>query len=250
MLPIVEADWAAPDGILAFTTTRIGGCSVAPYDSFNLGSHVDDDPAAVTANRDLLGAQLSTDKAIDWLNQIHGTAVVEALSNESIPNADAIFSRQAGAACAVLTADCLPVLLCSESGDVVAAAHAGWRGLAAGVLEATVRKMDCEPGAILAWLGPAIGPEAFEVGPEVREAFLAGADKLEQVRINRCFCPSPSRPGYFYGDLYGLAKQRLATAGVARVSGGDYCTYADSERFFSYRRDGQTGRMASLILMT
>jgi YfiH family protein len=232
MLPIVEADWAAPDGILAFTTTRIGGCSVAPYDSFNLGSHVDDDPAAVTANRDLLGAQLSTDKAIDWLNQIHGTAVVEALSNESIPNADAIFSRQAGAACAVLTADCLPVLLCSESGDVVAAAHAGWRGLAAGVLEATVRKMDCEPGAILAWLGPAIGPEAFEVGPEVREAFLAGADKLE------------------HGDLYGLAKQRLATAGVARVSGGDYCTYADSERFFSYRRDGQTGRMASLILMT
>jgi YfiH family protein len=168
--------------------------------------------------------------------------VVEAGGGDEELEADAAFARRPGAVCAVLTADCLPVLLCDDAGTVVAAAHAGWRGLCAGVIERTLRAMDRPPAGLLAYLGPAIGPAAYEVGAEVRQAFLAADPKSETA-----FAPGAS--GKFYADLYALARQRLARSGVVRIYGGSYCTYTERERFFSYRRDGATGRMASLIWM-
>jgi hypothetical protein len=246
---IIEPDWPAPDSVLALCTTRLGGRSEAPYASFNLGSHVGDDTSAVVANRAILAGALPPDARVFWLSQVHGTAVVEAGQGGSMPVADAQWSRSPGAVCAVLTADCLPVLLCSAAGDVVAAAHAGWRGLLAGVLETTVGAMDTHTQQLLAWLGPAIGQAAFEVGQEVREAFLAAARPAEVNAIAACFLPSTSRPQHYLADLYALARVRLGTLGVTRVFGGGWCTYSEGERFFSYRRDGQTGRMASLILL-
>lgn len=228
----------------ALTTTRTGGASTAPWDSFNLGHHVGDLPESVTANRAALAQALPAKTAIQWLEQVHGIDVIEAGRNITSPQADACWTRETGLACAVMTADCLPVLFCDRKGTVVAAAHAGWRGLQAGILEATVSSMGVAPGDILAWLGPAIGPSAFEVGPEVREAFLASSEASET-----CFSISPGKPGHFLADIYALARQRLTAVGVNRVYGGDFCTYSDSERFFSYRRDGQTGRMTSVILI-
>jgi YfiH family protein len=235
--------------VLALCTTRRGGCSAAPYESFNLAHHVGDSARAVAGNRDMLASALPPGVAVSWLSQVHGTAVVEAGQGGPYPLADAQWSRRPGAACAVLTADCLPVLLCSVAGDVVAAAHAGWRGLLAGVLEATVVAMNTSPDLVLAWLGPAIGPAAFEVGPEVRAEFLAAANPSGQSAVAACFRPNPERPDHCYADLYALARVRLAALGVTRIFGGGLCTYGDAERFYSYRRDGQTGRMASLILL-
>ena len=203
----------------------------------------------MAANRDLLASALPGGVEFSWLTQVHGTGVIEAGQGGPYPAADAQWSRSPGAVCAVLTADCLPVLLCSASGDVVAAAHAGWRGLLAGVLEATVGAMNTNPNEVLAWLGPAIGPAAFEVGPEVREAFLASATPAEVAATAACFVPNPGRPGHCFADLYALARIRLSALGVTRIFGGGLCTYSDCERFYSYRRDGQTGRMASLILL-
>jgi len=235
--------------VLALCTTRLGGCSAPPYETFNLAHHVGDSARAVAENRDILACTLPAGVAVSWLSQVHGTAVVEAGQSGPYPVADAQWSRKQGTACAVLTADCLPVLLCTVSGDVVAAAHAGWRGLQAGVLEATVGAMNTSPDQLMAWLGPAIGPTAFEVGPEVREAFLAAANPSEAPAIAACFAPNPGRPGHFFADLYALARVRLAALDVTRIFGGGLCTYSDAERFYSYRRDGQTGRMASLILL-
>lgn len=249
MRPVIEPDWPAPANVLALCTTRQGGRSAAPYDSFNLALHVGDSQTAVLANRAMLVDTLPAGAEIAWLEQVHGTAVVEARPGAALPVADAQWSRRRGVACAVMTADCLPVLLCSTAGEVVAAAHAGWRGLLGGVLEATVASMDAPAETVLAWLGPAIGPAAFEVGQEVRAAFLAVAATGDAQRVEACFTPSVARPGHWFADLYALARTRLAALGVTRVYGGEYCTHRDDSRFFSYRRDGQTGRMASLILL-
>lgn len=231
-------DWPAPARVHALQTTRAGGMSRAPYASFNLGTHVGDDAAAVAANRRQLASRLPGEPL--WLEQVHGCAVVVAEQAAGTLRADAAVARQAGTVCAVMTADCLPLLLCDAAGSVVAAAHAGWRGLADGVIEATLRAMQVDAAQVLAWLGPAIGPQAFEVGGEVREQFVA-----HQVQAAQAFVPTT--PGKWRADLYQLARLRLQAAGVQQVYGGEYCTHGDAERFFSYRRDGQTGRMATLI---
>ena len=230
-------DWPAPDRVRACVTTRSGGVSLPPYASFNLGEHVADDPAAVAENRRRLSAALHCQPA--WLSQVHGIRVVEA-DPQRVHEADASWSATPNVACAILTADCLPVLFCDRAGSRVAAAHAGWRGLAGGMLEATLQALNVPAEELLVWLGPAIGPAAFEVGPEVREAFLAGHPKAAEA-----FRPS-SNPGKYLADLYHLARIRLAACGVTAVYGGGLCTYSDP-RFYSYRRATQTGRFASLI---
>jgi len=231
-------EWAVPVNVRALQTTRNGGVSGAPWDSFNLGDHVGDDPAAVVANRAKLALRLPAEPC--WLTQVHGTVAVDAEKMPKIKTADASFARQPGHVCVVMTADCLPVLFCDRQGTVVAAAHAGWRGLLAGVLESTVAAMRVPSGDLLAWLGPAIGPRCFEVGDEVRRAFVA-ADSAASLAF------MPGAPGKWLCDIYLLARQRLRALGLCSVSGGGACTVSESERYFSYRRDGVTGRMASLI---
>jgi YfiH family protein len=241
---VINPDWPAPANVAALCTTRAGGYSQAPFDAFNLGDHVGDDPAPVAANRRELIDDCPGLSAIGWLQQVHGVAVVEA-DSARVPPADAQFTRAVGLGCAVMTADCLPVLFCDRAGTQVAAAHAGWRGLCAGVLEQTVATFH-DPATVLAWLGPAIGPASFEVGAEVREQFLAvGPDARA---IDACF-KAAARPGYYLADIYALARLRLAVVGVTAIYGGGFDTCADAERFFSFRRDGVTGRMASLIYL-
>jgi len=230
-------DWPAPVGIKACVTTRAGGVSAAPFDSFNLGDHVDDDPEAVSQNRSKLTSCLRVQPA--WLKQVHGIDVVQA-SPAQVMQADASWSKTPGVACTIMTADCLPALFCNRQGTQVAAAHAGWRGLAAGVLEAAVNSFADQPSEILVWLGPAIGPQAFEVGPEVREAFIATHPETAEAFI------AGANPGKFMADIYRLARLRLAAHGVTAVYGGGLSTY-DDERFFSYRRGARTGRFASLV---
>ena len=232
-------DWSIPANVRALQTTRIGGVSGAPWDSFNLGDHVGDAPEAVAANRALLRRGLPGDPF--WLTQVHGTVAVDLDKRPKISQGDAGYSRQPGNVCAVMTADCLPVLFCDRQGSVVAAAHAGWRGLLAGVLENAVSAMQVAPENILAWLGPAIGPACFEVGSEVRDAFVAG-----DPTASLAFAPHAA-DGKWLCDIYLLARQRLRRMGITAVSGGEACTVGDGGRFFSYRRDGVTGRMASLI---
>ncbi|WP_368169290.1 peptidoglycan editing factor PgeF [Aeromonas sp. R4-3] len=238
----IEPDWPAPGNVRVLSTTRDGGLSEGVFAGLNLGAHVGDEPARVEANRARLQQAAQIPGPLNWLNQVHGTAVHRVGSDyERAPDADAACAQQAGQACIVMTADCLPVLFCDRAGTVVAAAHAGWRGLHGGVLEASIAAMGCEPGEILTWLGPAIGPTAFEVGGEVREAFMA-----EQAEAESAFVPSVSE-GKWLADIYRLARLRLARAGVNAVYGGEFCTFSDGDQFYSYRRDGQTGRMASLI---
>ncbi|SIR04731.1 peptidoglycan editing factor PgeF [Aeromonas hydrophila] len=238
----IEPDWPAPAKVRALSTTRDGGISEGVFAGLNLGAHVGDEPARVEANRTRLQQAAGIPGTLNWLNQVHGTAVYPVGRDyDCAPDADAACAREAGQACIVMTADCLPVLFCNRAGTVVAAAHAGWRGLQGGVLEASIAAMGCEPGEILAWLGPAIGPTAFEVGGEVREAFIA-----EQTEAAAAFVPS-SNEGKWLADIYQLARLRLARAGVTAIYGGEYCTFSDSEQFYSYRRNGQTGRMASII---
>lgn len=234
------AGWPAAANVGTLITTRAGGVSQAPYDSLNLGDHVGDDAAKVAANRALLRQQLPAEPA--WLQQVHGVAVVDAatVTPGSVPVADASFSRTPGMVCAVMTADCLPVLLADRAGTVVGAAHAGWRGLCAGVIEATLAAMQVDAANVIAYLGPAIGPDAFEVGGEVRAAFMA-----HDSHAAAAF--EPIADGKYLANIYLLARQRLAAAGVTAVYGGDACTVIERERFFSYRRDQVTGRMASLI---
>lgn len=216
--------------------------SVPPYDSLNLGMHVGDAPAAVTENRRQVCLQLGLPAEPAWLEQVHGTDVcdLDTVSAGACAPADAVISRRSGNVCAIQVADCLPVLLAATDGSVVAAAHAGWRGLAAGVLEAVVARLDVDPGKLIAWLGPAIGQQHFEVGGEVREAFLA-----RDAGAYAAFRANPR--GRWQCDLAALARRRLGACRVAATFGGEWCTYADSRRFFSYRRDGQCGRMAALI---
>jgi len=247
--PLIEPAWPAPAAVTAFSTLRGGGVSRPPYDSFNLAMHVGDETGAVQANRDSLAALLPEGSTIQWLNQVHGTRVVPVGRGDTCPDADASWSRWPGQACAVLTADCLPVLFCSVDGEVVAAAHAGWRGLLGGVLERTVKAMAVAPERLMAWLGPAIGPGAFEVGGEVRDAFLAAAPAAGAAATAACFIPQAANPGHFLADLYALARLRLACLGPVQVYGGNFCTFTAADRYFSYRRDGETGRMASIILV-
>ncbi|MES2870911.1 MAG: peptidoglycan editing factor PgeF [Pseudomonadota bacterium] len=230
-------DWPAPAGIRACVTTRAGGVSLAPFDSFNLGDHVDDDPVAVAHNRQRLTHIFDVQPA--WLSQVHGVVVVPA-NPEHIAEADASWTATPGIACTVMTADCLPALFCNRAGTRVAAAHAGWRGLAAGVLEATAQSLNVESQDILVWLGPAIGPKAFEVGAEVREVFIEDLPQSAEA-----FVPSVN-PGRFMADIYELARLRLARYGITAVYGGGFCTVTDP-RFYSYRRSPRTGRFASLI---
>lgn len=240
--PIVP-DWPAPGRVRAAVSTRTGGASLGPWRSLNLADHVADDGEAVARNRARLRKELELPEEPRWLVQRHGARVAEAEAG-SAPGgapADGIVARAPGAVCAVLAADCMPVLLCDRDATVVAALHAGWRGVAAGIVEAGVRAVDAAPGALMAWLGPAIGPERFEVGPDVRDAILAG-----DPGGGGAFGPS-GRPGRQRADLERIVRRRLARCGVGSVHGGGRCTASDPVRFFSHRRDGVTGRMAALV---
>ena len=237
---LLRADWPAPDSVVAFTTCRAGGHSALPFSSFNLASHVGDSASAVQANRALLSHQFALPSAPVWLTQVHGDRVFDIDLEQGIdPEADASMTRQAGRVCAVLTADCLPVVLCDEAGEVVAAVHAGWRGLQRGVIAATVRAMRVPAPALLAWFGPAIGPACFAVGGDVVRAFAALSHDYAA-----CFTPTPT--GYL-ADIYHIARIQLQSMGVQRIWGGDCCTVTESTRWFSYRRDRETGRMATVI---
>jgi hypothetical protein len=236
--------WPAPAHVCALATTRSGGVSSGPYATMNLGRNGRDDASALAENQRRLKAFLPATPV--WLDQVHGAAVA-TLTRDSAgmpaPVADAAVTRECGVVCAILTADCLPVLFADRRGAAVGIAHAGWRGLAAGVLEATITAL-CDLGVsradVAAWLGPAIGPARFEVGADVRDPFCADDDGAEA-------CFTPHRPGKWHADLYGLARRRLARGGVTRVSGGSFCTFTDTARFFSYRRERDSGRMAAAV---
>ena len=278
-IPHIIPDWPAPAKVRALQTTRSGGTSAAPYHSLNLGTHVGDALLLVARNRNALNTLLPSEPV--WLEQVHGTRVANADAANCREIADACIATKRGAVCVVMTADCLPILLCDTQGTVVAAVHAGWRGLAAGVIEATVSAMQAtthenlsrqnrarENAAqslqLMAWLGPAISQIAFEVGAEVREIFVA-----QNPANAAAFTPSPPRGAVqpvlslskegegasgehsstqkFHADLYALARLRLQALGITQTYGGDHCTYRESDTFFSYRRDGVTGRMATFI---
>lgn len=236
-LPVILPDWPAPACVKALQTTRLGGVSQGSYASLNLGDHVKDLPQHVAANRQLLSPYLPSEPV--WLNQVHGVRVIDAALSSCLESADASFSTRKQVVCVTMTADCLPVLLCDQAGSMVAAVHAGWRGLCDGVIEATVKAMPVEPATLMAWLGPAIGPQAFEVGSEVRAQFMA-----QDAQAEHAFQAHGEK---WLGDLYTIARQRLSRLGVTQVYGGGRCTYREPETFFSFRRDGDTGRMASLI---
>lgn len=237
---IIEPDWPAPAHVRAAFTLRGGGVSRGPFASLNLGRHVGDEPASVAENRRRVRAALDLPVEPAYLDQVHGTRIVDLEREAGLEPADGSVARSSGHVCAIQVADCLPVLFATSTGSAVAAAHAGWRGLAAGVLEAVIARMGGDPGQLLAWLGPAIGTRHFEVGEEVRAQFLA-----HDPGSASAFQANPR--GRWQCDLYALAGQRLRAAGVLSIHGGGWCTYAEPARFFSYRRDGRCGRMAALI---
>lgn len=240
MSPLIIPQWPLPAGVRACSSTRIGGVSEAPYHTMNLGAHCGDNLAHVEENRDRLYSAAAMPSRPVWLEQVHGKDVLKLTGAPyDSKRADASWSNTSGTVCAVMTADCLPVLFCNSAGTEVAAAHAGWRGLCEGVLEATISTFQDGPENLMAWLGPAIGPQAFEVGPEVREAFME-----KDAAADKAFRPAGEK---YYADIYQLARQRLNRAGVTRIYGGERCTYTESDNFFSYRRDRTTGRMASFI---
>lgn len=239
-VPLIVPDWDAPFRVRAVTTTRAGGVSTGQWARFNLATQVGDDEVAVTENRRRLRVVLGLPEEPKWLKQAHSTKVLAFPRDSADQNADAAITDEPGVVCAVLTADCVPVLLCDDEGGEVAAVHAGWRGLASGVIEAAVAAFSVAPGHLLAWMGPAIGPDAYEIGPEVREALLVG-----DPAASGAF--QPALAGRWRANLYALVARRLMGAGVTRVSGGKHCTHSDERRFFSHRRDGTTGRQATLI---
>ena len=237
----IVPDWPAPARVRALVTTRAGGISSGPYASLNLGFHTDDDPANAAQNRARLQQHLP--QPPKWLAQVHGAAVVDADALTHVPEADASVAREPGTVCAILVADCVPILLADRAGTCVGAAHAGWRGLAAGVIANTVARMAAAPADLIAYIGPGIGPTAFEVGDDVLSAFCASNPELE-----RAF--APLRPGKWLCDLPRLAREALNRAGIIAIWGGKLCTYSDPARFYSYRRDRITGRMAALVWLT
>jgi YfiH family protein len=246
--PWLRPEWPAPAKIVAFTTLRgdaTSGASLAPFDHFNIGARCGDDPVAVATNRARLIERGAVPQEPRWLDQVHGTGVSRFFGNRADAaceeaRADAAVTSDPDVVLAILTADCLPVLFSATDGSEIGAAHAGWRGLAHGVLEHTVAAMRTSPGDLIAWLGPAAGPSAYEIGVEVRDAFVERDRGAEAAFV-------PTRPGHWHVDLYALARRRLAAVGVQRVFGGDRCTISDPRRFYSHRRDGRSGRMASLI---
>ena len=240
-IDFIHPNWPAPPNVKALQTTRVGGVSKGAYASLNLGAHVNDDPIAVAANRQLLSAFLPSEPV--WVNQVHGVEVIDAAVSSCLQNADASFTIKPNVVCVTMTADCLPLLLCDKKGSVVAAVHAGWRGLSDGVIEEALAKMQVPGSEILAWLGPAIGPDAFEVCDDVREQFLAKDSQAERAfkrHGDKWLC-----------NMYLIARQRLNAKGVTDIYGAsvneDFCTYSDEARFFSFRRNNVTGRMASMI---
>ena len=236
----IVPDWPAPPNVQALMTTRNGGVSAGACATMNLARNGGDDPDAVARNQRVLEDIVG--RPVAWLSQVHGTVVADVDRCDGIPTADAAIARSPGRVVSVRIADCLPVLFSDRAGTRVAAAHAGWRGLAAGVLEATVQALQVDPAEVVAWMGPAIGPDRFEVGADVRDAFLARDD-----RAAAAFRPYPDRPGKWLADLFALATLRLRAAGVASLHGGGLCTASDPGRFFSYRRDQSPGRMAALV---
>ncbi|KMW73267.1 hypothetical protein TI10_09220 [Photorhabdus luminescens subsp. luminescens] len=240
MTALIFPNWPQPTAVKACSSTRLGGMSLSPYDSLNLGKHVGDKPDVVEQNRHILAKMAELPQPPIWLEQVHGTRVVRLDGQPLEDNkADAVYTNIPGQVCAVMTADCLPVLFCSSVGDEVAAAHAGWRGLCAGVLENTIAQFKAKPNQIQAWLGPAIGAKKFEVGNEVLQAFT-----LQHADLSQAFIPVGEK---YLADIYLLAKLKLQSVGVKAIFGGNECTVSNKEKFFSYRRDGITGRMATLI---
>lgn len=237
----IVPQWPVPPRVRAFATTRAGGVSQGVHAGFNVGDAVQDDPARVAANRARLRAVLPAEPC--WLRQVHGTRVVRAEAQAGqLPEADASVTRQPGVVLAIQTADCLPLLLAARDGSVVAAAHAGWRGLASGVIESALQSMDVPAGEVVAWMGPCIGPGAYQVGGDVHASFTWAHPDAASA-----FVPDAEAPGKYRMDMYALARQRLTGMGVTSIHGGGFCTYSDPQRFYSYRRDGQTGRMATLL---
>ncbi len=236
---VLRPDWTVP-GVVAFTTLRhAGGHSHAPFDDFNLGARCGDADNAVAENREQLITKYALPSSPRWLRQVHGTRVITDPGFDE-PEADASVTRNGDTVLAILTADCLPVVFVAGDGSEIAAAHAGWRGLAGGILEATVATMQTSPERIKAWLGPAAGPQAYEVGQEVFDAFVA-CDARDAAAFQ------PTRAGHWHVDLYALARRRLESVGVTSIAGGDLCTISDAQRFFSHRRDQRTGRMATIV---
>lgn len=240
-MDFIYPNWPAPNNVKALQTTRSGGVSTGAFASLNMGGHVGDDPIAVAKNRQLLSPYLPSEPV--WVNQVHGVEVIDAAISSCLQNADASFTTKSNVVCVTMTADCLPLLVCDTKGTVVAAVHAGWRGLCDGVIEAAIAKMQVPPHEILVWLGPAIGPNAFEVGADVKAQFMA-----IDAQAKLAFKPHGDK---WLGNLYLIAKQRLNNLGVTQIYGAtvneDFCTYSDAGRFFSFRRDNVTGRMASMI---
>lgn len=243
----ITPDWPTPTNVRAFIITRAGGVSLSPYASNNLGLHVGDNAEHVAANRAQLSVALGLQNTPQWLEQIHGVKVVHAKIDGVVRTADGSYSNQPAHPCLVMTADCLPILLCDKQGTQVAALHCGWRSLAKGICARGLQKFSAKPDDILAYLGPAISQAHFEVGVDVLEAFFKAARNQQHAdQIAAAFISAP-RPLHFYADIYALARAELTALGVTAIYGGDYCTYADDTRFYSYRRDKTTGRMASLI---
>lgn len=243
---IITPNWPAPANIRSAITCRDGGVSQDVYNSWNMGAHVNDDPVAVETNRKKLIEQLNLQKPPQWLEQVHGNKVIEAQADGRVRTADACFAQEKGLACVVMTADCLPVLLCDTQGTQVAAVHCGWRSLAQSILQNTLNQF-AQPSQVMAYLGPAISKQHFEVGIDVLEAFFQSSKSTAHTdQIAAAFSPG-KRPLHFYADIYALARAELQALGVAHIFGGDYCTFAQKDKFYSYRRDGVTGRMASLI---
>ena len=239
----LQPQWPAPSKIKSYTSTRLGGFSRAPYDSFNLANHVGDELFNVRQNRQLLKSQLHIPSDPCWLNQVHSTKVIqiEQPLREAV-EADASFTRKLSIVCAVLTADCLPLLVCDKKGTTIASIHAGWRGLAGGVIDKTIAALDLPSSQLLVWLGPAISQSCFEVGNEVKEKF----DRLD-YNTDKAFCQKAD--GKWLLDIYQIARANLNDLGIENIYGGDQCTFRQGDKFFSYRRDGITGRMASIIWM-
>ncbi|MDG1025332.1 MAG: peptidoglycan editing factor PgeF [Gammaproteobacteria bacterium] len=246
---LLFADWSAPSTVVAFSTTRQGGISAATYASLNVGAHVGDDPVHVDANRAILQRELPPNLRWQWLDQVHGTDVLEVVETGSALTADGLLTREKNLICCVQTADCLPIFVAAIDGSEIAMTHAGWKGLASGIIENTISAMKSSGKDLVVWLGPAIASCHFEVGAEVRECFLAAeASESTQDELKRCFSPAESH-GKYMADLYGIARIKLSRLGISysNVSGGTHCTYCDEDRFFSYRRDGVTGRMLNAI---
>lgn len=249
---LITPDWVVPANVRAVMTTRRGGVSVAPWDSLNLGVHVGDSQSSVQQNRRRVREAAGLPSEPVWLEQVHGTSVAvldeahsKAAAAGNRPRADAAVTSREGVVCSIQVADCMPVLFAARDGSVVGAAHAGWRGLAGGVLEATVEAMRKPANELVAWLGPAIGPANFEVGQDVLDAFMRSSAPKDRAATQAAFASKSS--GKWLADLYAIARLRLAAMGISQVDGGGRCTMAEKDQFFSFRRDGRTGRMAGLV---